>query len=447
MEEERDQVRPPVAPTAPDLPVTTPSTSSEIDDATVRAATAAGIGTTSSRTTVAGAGTGSPGPAVAASAPVSDDPEEIKQQIERTREGMSDTLNELQQRLSPQHIADQAKASVREATVGRVQHLMGSAGDTATQVAGRAQQAAGVAVEQVREHPIPAALAGAGAGLVWWLMRRSSNRQTWSNDDMYDWDDADVTYDRDYASLEVRGGDDWRSDRSWGDGRSGGWMRILRDNPIPASIAAASIGYMLWNRRSASGSYDTMGVRSAYGYGEEGYDADSTSSIGSATSRARDAARDVSRQAREKAHELGEQVSESLHSAQERANAMSRDVSQRMRTARYRTSSQLDRWMHENPMAVGVAALAAGAVVGLSVPRTRAEDQVMGASRDALIDKANDQAHHLKDQVREKVQSVAGLAGIGESNRDTETTARASGTEATGSTTASPPSGGSTTGV
>ena len=175
----------------------------------------------------------------------------IREQIERTREDMSQTINELQERLSPQHLAQQARESVREATVGRVQQLVGSAGDTATQVARRAQEAAGPVVEQVRERPVPIALAGAGVGLAWWLMRRASSRQTWSRDDMYNWDDDTMgTRDytrRDYASLDY---DDDRIGGRWQG--EGGWMRVLRDNPLPASIAAASIGYMLWNRRSSA---------------------------------------------------------------------------------------------------------------------------------------------------------------------------------------------------
>ena len=71
------------------------------------------------------------------------------------------------------------------------------------------------------------------------------------------------------------------------------------------------------------------------------------------------------------------------------------------------TSSQFDHWMQENPLAVGVAAMAAGAVVALTMPRTRTENQVMGGSRDALIDRASDSAQQLKEQVREKVQEVA----------------------------------------
>ena len=47
------------------------------------------------------------------------------------------------------------------------------------------------------------------------------------------------------------------------------------------------------------------------------------------------------------------------------------------------------------------------AVVALTMPRTRAENQVMGGSRDALIERASDSAQQLKEQVREKVKEVA----------------------------------------
>lgn len=397
MAEKRDPVVPPIgSPLAPALTVASPMSSTELDDVDVpRSVSTAGLGPGATADTVDVTTAGS------------DNPDVIREQIERTREDMSQTINELQERLSPQHLAQQARDSVREATVGRVQQFVGTAGETATQVARRAQDAAGPVVEQVREqvreHPVPIALAGAGAGLVWWLMRRSSNRQEWSSNDMYEWDD-DTTGTRDYASLDLRNADrrdasEWQSD--------GSWLSLFRDNPVPASIAAASIGYMLWSRRAAATSDDGLDMRSAYGTEPDDDFGPST------TERVTDAARDVTRQAREKASALGEQVSETVQSVRVRAGRVSRQ-----------TSTQFDRWMQDNPMAVGVAALAAGAVIGLSVPRTRAENQVMGASRDALVDRAADSAEQLKDQVRDKVQHVAA-----ELTADTD-----SGTERTSAT-------------
>lgn len=429
MAEERDQVvPPPVSPLAPDLPVAAPISTSEIDDdpsrmtgasglgagAGVGTAGTSGLGTSGLGAGGFGAGTASTGVTgtTASTSVTSDDPEEIREQIERTREDMSHTLNELQERLSPQHLAQQAKDSVREATVGRVQNLMESAGDTASSVADRAQQVAGTAVHQVREHPVPVALAGAGAGLVWWLMRRSSNRpQTWDNDDMYEWDDADMTYERDYATLEVQSGDNWNSRGSrWSSSGTGtgSWTRMFRDNPVPASIAAASIGYMLWNRRSASSGYETVGMRSAYAADDSLGEPTLDTGVSGATAAVKEQAREVTRSAKDAASAVAEQASSTVQAAQTKAGEVSRNVSQTIRTVGTRTSTQFDRWMRDNPMAVGVAALAAGAVVGLTVPRTETENQVMGETRDALIERATDSAQHLKEQVRDKVQSVAG---------------------------------------
>ena len=423
MAEERDQVTPPVgSPMAPDLPGATSLRSTELTDVDVPRSvesTRLGPGATGDRidATVPTGATAASGtePYVT---PSSDDPDVIREQIERTREDMSQTINELQERLSPQHLAQQARESVREATVGRVQQLVGSAGDTATQVARRAQEAAGPVVEQVRERPVPVALAGLGVGLAWWLMRRASSRQTWSRDDMDDWDDDTIatrdyrTGTRDYASLDYED----RNARWEGEG---GWMRMLRDNPLPASIAAASIGYMLWSRRSSA--TDDYYVRSA---AYAGYDDDTDAA--STAERVGDTARDLGRQAREKASALGEKASTLGGQARDKAaalggqaretaNALGEQVSDTVRAARLRaervsrqTSTQFDHWMQENPLAVGVAAMAAGAVVGLTMPRTRAENQVMGASRDALVDRASDSAQQIKEQVRDKVQEVAG---------------------------------------
>ncbi|BCS33741.1 hypothetical protein TBR22_A29680 [Luteitalea sp. TBR-22] len=384
---------PPPMPMAPDLPAPVPLAASEIDDVDVPPAGARpGLRADQLDATMAGGAIAS-----GATPPIgagSDDPDVIREQIERTREDMSQTINELQERLSPQHLAQQARASVREATVGRVQHLVGTAGDSASQAARRAQEAAAPLVEQARQHPMSVGLASAGVGLVWWMMRRSSGAKTWSRDDMYDWDDDDMMVRGEYGTTARRDqdGDAWRD-------RRGAWGGMLRENPVPAAIAAASIGYMLWTRRSGMVS-DDMSTWSA----------DGDSYAGGTTAAVADKAREMRRQARETASSVGEQVSETVRDAQAKAGEVSRAVSRRWDTARVQTSTQFERWMQENPMAVGVAALAAGAVLGLSVPRSRVEDRTLGATRDALVDKASESAQQLTSQVREKVQEMADKA-------------------------------------
>ena len=103
--------------------------------------------------------------------------EQLRAEIEDTRAEMSQTINEIQERLSPENVMDQVKEKVREATVGKVERVMERVGETigevtepAREVIGRAgntikdtgRSAAGV----VRKYPIPVALIGLGVGML-----------------------------------------------------------------------------------------------------------------------------------------------------------------------------------------------------------------------------------------------------------------------------------------
>jgi ElaB/YqjD/DUF883 family membrane-anchored ribosome-binding protein len=103
--------------------------------------------------------------------------EQLRAEIEDTRAEMSQTINEIQERLSPEHLVDQVKETVREATIGKVERVMERVGETisgvtepALEVAGRAGTAikdAGSSVaDSVWKNPIPVALIGLGVGML-----------------------------------------------------------------------------------------------------------------------------------------------------------------------------------------------------------------------------------------------------------------------------------------
>jgi ElaB/YqjD/DUF883 family membrane-anchored ribosome-binding protein len=103
--------------------------------------------------------------------------EQLRANIEDTRADMSQTLNEIQERLSPENLMDQAKEAVREATIGKVERAMGQVGETlsavtepALEVAGRAGNAikeVGTTVgDQIWKNPFPIALIGLGVGML-----------------------------------------------------------------------------------------------------------------------------------------------------------------------------------------------------------------------------------------------------------------------------------------
>lgn len=69
-------------------------------------------------------------------------------------------------------------------------------------------------------------------------------------------------------------------------------------------------------------------------------------------------------------------------------------------------------WVQEHPLLVGVAALAAGALIGALLPSTTQEDRTMGPAKSRLMGEAQATAKRLKqdasvtaDEVRQEVQS------------------------------------------
>ncbi len=64
---------------------------------------------------------------------------------------------------------------------------------------------------------------------------------------------------------------------------------------------------------------------------------------------------------------------------------------------------QYDHYLEENPLAVGAVALALGAAVGLAIPATRYEGQLMGQAKQDLMNKAQETATSLLHETKQSV--------------------------------------------
>ncbi len=252
---------------------------------------------------------------------------EIREEIARTRSEMSETIEEIQERLKPEHLIQQAKDSVQEAAAGKMRTMMHTAEEAAQTMAGTTQRTANRATSFVREHPVQVALM---ATAVTWLMTRNHGSD-WETDSYNSYD----TYDT-YGSYEGT-----------------------------ESYQAAG---------SFEGGADSYGDRQRVGETAAAYAA-----------RMKGKAREVTDQVRNAASNATRQVNRGWQQSR----------------------SSLDTWMAENPLAVGAVALALGAAIGMSVPRTRLEDQTFGETRDTVLEQAGDAARGVRDTVTEKVQAVA----------------------------------------
>lgn len=112
-----------------------------------------------------------------------EDTEQLRADIEDTRADMSQTINEIQERLSPEYLMGQVKETVREATIGKVERVMDRVAD-ATEPAREAMGRAGTAIKETGmsvgnsmwKNPIPVALIGIGLGMLMFRGKRGNGR-------------------------------------------------------------------------------------------------------------------------------------------------------------------------------------------------------------------------------------------------------------------------------
>jgi ElaB/YqjD/DUF883 family membrane-anchored ribosome-binding protein len=88
-----------------------------------------------------------------------------------------------------------------------------------------------------------------------------------------------------------------------------------------------------------------------------------------------------------------------------------------------RAQTQYEQTLEENPLAIGAIALALGAVVGMAIPSTRYENQLLGDTRENLVQSVEDAARGAF----ERVQEVAG-----EVTKQVQDQAQASGSASAG---------------
>ena len=217
--------------------------------------------------------------------------EELRQEIQQIRDEMNHTIEAIQERVSPQHLMEQAREAVQEMTHGAAADVAKNARDTAA-------TAGSAAWNTVREHPIPVALAGLGLG--WLLTHRPQIQQT---------------------------------------GRQVSEVREQIAGPMGAVVSHAQ----------------------------------------------------------ETTQQIGSQAAIQVN----------------------RAGGALQQAVYDNALAVGAAALAIGAVVGLAVPQTQQEHQLMGPSRDKLVVKAQDTAHEVAERVQTAAQeTVQKMEHVAQEARD-----------------------------
>jgi ElaB/YqjD/DUF883 family membrane-anchored ribosome-binding protein len=253
----------------------------------------------------------------------------IRAEIEKTRARLGETVEALGAQLNPTHLKERVKESVREATIGRVQHMASNTRDRI------AETGRGLA-QTIRENPLPAAMAAAGIG----------------------------------------------------------WLLISNRDQRPAT------------RRFTNGEPDEFAIPDE-SYGESGVRArvrNVAENVADKASDLTERAQDATQRAVQRAKETGDRVVERTKEAGDRISSKADETMYRVRQTARTTARRVENQYEESPMAMGAVALAIGLAVGLSVPGTRKETELMGDARDRLVDKTRERIADTTDKVERVVQ-------------------------------------------
>ncbi len=309
---------------------------------------------------------------------------EIRSDIEQTRAEMSETIDALQEKLDPSRIAQQVKEeirerageayesakesvkqSVRDATIGRVERIVDNVSDYFSHGTDRAGGAVRDTrpsfVQTMRDNPFATALIGVGVGMLW------MNRRSQSYAPRYD------------TRRGVYGGDRY----------------VVGHQDFNAS-------------RSGDEYYAGRGYYSGSGYysgrGEESGLADKAANVAEA---AREKAGDVADAARDAAHRATEAVSSAASRVADTTREQAEYVANEARYRADQAGDMFQRALEDNPMAVGIAAVALGALFGMALPETRVENEYMGQARDHLVQNAKSMAQDAVQKVQEVTHKVS----------------------------------------
>lgn len=259
---------------------------------------------------------------------------EIRDDIEDTRARMGSTIDAIQEKLSPQRLMDEAKDTVRDATIGKAQEMASNVADTA-------KETGSTLMDTIRDNPVPVALTAVGLGwLIWGARRKATERRD----------------ERDYWNAR----------------------------------------YGRYGRYDQYGRYDDHYRNGTYqGQQDNGR-------VGQMADKVQDTASRVGDQIQNTANKVGDQVQDMAGNVADRAS----DAADYAQWQAQRAKSWLEQTWDDNPLLVAGAALAAGTIIGLSLPETHIENKLMGEARDDLVEKAQG----LAEDTVQKAQTAANKA-------------------------------------
>lgn len=177
------------------------------------------------------------------------------------------------------------------------------------------------------------------------------------------------------------------------------FIKTAGENPFPFIFIGLGAGLLLFKSSNKGKSS---------GKGGRHHEKEKKSSLlKSAPEKVTEAASQTYEQVSKAANSAYESVSNAADSAYKSVGSGAGELYEKVGNLGSQAREKYDYYLEENPLAVGVAALAIGAAVGLAIPATKFENNLLGEVHENLLLKAED----VTRDALEKVQQVADEVG------------------------------------
>jgi ElaB/YqjD/DUF883 family membrane-anchored ribosome-binding protein len=174
-------------------------------------------------------------------------------------------------------------------------------------------------------------------------------------------------------------------------------VEAIRENPLPVIAVGAGVTWLLTKRSSGDISGDRM-ARYAY----TGPDRRQSWEGSGIKARVGEAVSSVKETVSEAASGIASRASELASGTQERLG----EVGGRARSQTRQVRTNLQHASEENPLMVAIGAAVVGLALGLLLPGTERENELMGSTRDQLVDRAGQAAGRVKEAAVEAGREV-----------------------------------------
>jgi ElaB/YqjD/DUF883 family membrane-anchored ribosome-binding protein len=254
-----------------------------------------------------------------ASSGMTDETVALREQIARTRMEMTQTIEQLETRLDPELLKEQAKAKAME-------------------LAGEAKAKALDLTEQAKTAAYDATIGKAKT-----MVSRTTN----------------------------------------------GIVDTIKANPVPVALTALGIGWLIVSARAPQAQARVVNA------------------LGDKTDDLKQQATELAHTAQAKVGNVAETVQAKVGDVAETVQTTVRDVAHEAQVRGQRMETMAVQRFNDNPLAIGLGVAAVGLLIGLAIPTSQKENEILGAARDKLahqaIGKVDELAHQALDKTKEQL--------------------------------------------